>query len=150
MVGADPDANEQVEVGGRDAVLRGGADDFLEFVERIERERLHAVLEISLGDDLLGLDRMHEALDGLRKDLRDQTDFADRRDVVMGDAGIPEDLQQIGRRVCLHRIERAPRELLDEEPGSATRGVRTQQRDRLGRTLLGDSGSPPATGWGGG
>ena len=68
----------------------------------------------------------------------------------MGDAGVPQDLQQVGRRVRLDRIERAARELLDEEAGGAPRGVRTQQRDRLDRALLGDSGSPPAAGRGGG
>ena len=80
----------------------------------------------------------------------DQADLADRGDVVMRDARIPQDLQQVGRRVRLDRIERAARELLDEEAGGAARGVRTQQRDRLDRAQLGDGGTRPAAGRGGG
>ena len=60
----------------------------------------------------------------------------------MRDAGVPQDLEQVGRRVRLDRIERAARKLLDEEAGGATRGVRTQQRDRLDRSQLGDIGTP--------
>ena len=50
---------------------------------------------------------------------RDQAHFADRGDVIMGDARVPQDLQQVGRRIGLHRIERAARKLLDEEAGGA-------------------------------
>ena len=85
------------------------------------------MLEIGLGDRFLGLHRVHEAEHRLGQRLVDQADFADRGDVIMRDAGFPQDLQQVGRRVRLHRIERAARELLDEEAGGAPRGVRTQQ-----------------------
>ena len=101
------------------------------------------MVEIGLGDGLLGLHRVHEALHRLGQRLADQAHLADRGDVVMGDAGVPQDLQQVGRRVGLDRIERAARELLDEEAGGATRGVRTQQRDRLDRSQPGDVGTPP-------
>ena len=67
----------------------------------------------------------------------------------MGDAGVPQDLQQVRRRVGLDRIERAARKLLDEEAGGAPRGVRTKKRDRLDRTLLGDIGTAPGAGRGG-
>ena len=62
----------------------------------------------------------------------------------MGDPGVPQDPQQIGRRIGLHRIERAARKLLDEETGGAPRGMRTQQRDRLNRSQLDDVGSAAA------
>ena len=61
MLRADPQADEQVEVGRGDAVGRGGADDLLQLVERVEAEGAHAVLEIGLGDGFLGLHRVHEA-----------------------------------------------------------------------------------------
>ena len=111
---------------------------------------LHAMVEIGLGDRFLGLHRVHEAEHRVGQRLVDEADLADRGDVIMRDAGFPEDPQQVRRRVRLHRIERAARELLDEETGGAPRGMRTQKRDRLDRALLGDSGSPPAAGRGGG
>ena len=149
MFRADADADEQVEVGRGDAVGRGRADDLLQLLDRVEAEGLHAMLEIGLGDGFLGLHRVHEAQHRLGQRLVDQAHLADRGDVVMRDARVPQDLQQVGRRVRLHRIERAARKLLDEEAGSAARGVRTQQRDRLNRALLGDVGSAPAAGRGG-
>ena len=91
------------------------------------------MVEIGLGDRFLGLHRVHEAEHGLGQRLVDQADLGDRGDVIMRDAGVPQDLQQVGRRIGLDRIERAARKLLDEEAGSAARGMRTQQRDRLDR-----------------
>ncbi len=76
----------------------------------------------------------------------DEADLADGGDIKMRDAIVPQDLEQIGRRIGLDRIKRAARELLDEEAGGATRSMRTQQRDRVDRAELGDSGSPPAAG----
>ena len=107
------------------------------------------MLEIGLGDRFLGLDRVHEAQDRVGQRLGDQPHLGDRGDVIMGDAGVPQDPQQVRRGIGLHRIERAARKLLDEEAGGAARGVRTQQRDRLDRTLLGDIGTAPAAGRGG-
>src|SRR4029079_8062232 len=107
------------------------------------------MLEISLGDRRLGLDRMHEALHGLGQRLVDEPDLADRGDVIMGDCGVPQNAEQVGRRIALYRLDRAARELLDEVAGGATLGVRAQQSDRLDRALLGDSGSPPAARRGG-
>ena len=107
------------------------------------------MVEIGLGDGLLGLHRMHEAQHRLRQRLVDQPDFADRGDVVMRDAGVPQDLQQLRRRVRLDRIERAARKLLDEEAGGATRGVRTEKRHRLDRTKLSDVGTGSGAGRGG-
>ena len=127
MVRADADADEQVEVGRGDAVGRGRADDLVELLERVEAEGPHAMLEIGFGDRFLGLHRVHEAQDRLGQRLADQPDLADRGDVVMGDARVPQDPQQVGRGVRLDRIERAAGELLDEEAGSAPRGMRTQQ-----------------------
>ena len=147
---ADADADEQVEVARRHTVNRSCADDLLQLLGRVEAEGPDAMIEISLGNGFLGLHRVHEAQHCLRQHVVDQPHLTDRGDVIMGDAGIPEDLQQVGRRVRLDRIERAARELLDEEPGRAPRGMRAQQSDRLDRTLLGDSGSPPAAGRGGG
>ena len=61
MLGADADADQQVEVGRGDAVLRRRADDLVQLLERVEAEGLHAMLEIGLGDRFLGLHRVHEA-----------------------------------------------------------------------------------------
>ena len=83
------------------------------------------MLEISLGDCFLGFDRVHEAQHCFRKRVVDKADFADRGDVIMCNAGIPEDAEEVRRRVRLHRIERAARKLLDEVTGGATRSVRT-------------------------
>ena len=150
MLGADPQADQQVEVGRRDAVGRRRADDLLQLLERVEAEGLHAMLEIGLGDRFLGLDRVHEAQAPPRGSVsRDQPHFADRGDVIMGDARVPQDLQQVGRRIGLHRIERPARKLLDEEAGGAPRGVRTKERDRLDRALLGDVGTVAGAGRGG-
>ena len=102
--------------------------------------------EIGLGDDLLGLDRVHEALDGLGQRFGDQAHLADRSHVIVRDSGVPQDLEEVGRRVRLDRIERAARKLLDEETGGTTRGVRTQQRDRLNRTQLDDVSGRTAAG----
>ena len=49
----------------------------------------------------------------------------------MGDARVPQDLQQFRRGIGLHRIERLARKLLGEEAGGAPCGVRTKERDRL-------------------
>jgi len=106
--------------------------------------------EIGLGDRLLGLHGVHEADHGLGQRIVHEPDLADRGDVVMRDSGVPQDLQQVRRRVRLDRIERAARELFNEETGGALRGVRAQQSHRLDRSAHGDSGSPPAAGWGGG
>ena len=86
MVRADAQAHQQVEVGRGDAVGRGGADDLVELFERVEAEGAHAVVEIGLGDRFLGLDRVHEAQGRLRQRLGDQPHFAERGDVIMGDA----------------------------------------------------------------
>src|SRR4026208_1548808 len=68
-------ARERVEIGRGNAIGRGRADDLGELILRIEREGLHAMAEIGLGNDFLGLDRVHEALDGLGQRLGDQADL---------------------------------------------------------------------------
>src|SRR4030095_13578201 len=141
MVGADSKAHEQIEVAGRQTVGGGGADDLSELVERVEAESPHPMLEICLGNRLLGLHRMHETQGGLRQRLGDQPYFAKRRDVVMRNARIPQDLQQLRRGIGLHRIERLARKLLDEESGSAPGGARTKEGDRFKGTLTSDVGN---------
>jgi hypothetical protein len=111
----------------------GGADDLLELLHRVEREGAHSE-RIGFGDRLLGLDRVHEALDGPGQGLGDEAHLGDRRDVVMSHAAFPQDAQQVRRRIGLDRIERAARKLLDKEAGGAHCGVRTNERDRLDRS----------------
>ena len=151
VIRADADADEQVEVGRGHAVGRGGADDLVELLDRIEAEgaarRARNRPRRSASSAFTGCMKHWTRL-GQR--LGDQAHFADRRDVIMGDARVPQDLQQVGRRVGLDRIERAARKLLDEEAGGATRGVRTKKRNRLDRSADGDSGTPPDAGRGGG
>ncbi len=130
----DLKTNEQVQIARRNAVLRRRADDLLQLLDRVEAEGLHAMLEIGLGDGLLGLHRMHEAEHGLRKRLVNEPYLTDRCDVVVRHALVPQDPEQVGRRIRLHRIERPSRELLHEEPGRAARGMRTKKRYRLDRS----------------
>ena len=99
------------------------------------------MLEIGLGDGFLGLHRMHEAQACLRQRLGDKPHFAQGRDIIMGNAGVPQDAQKLRRGIGLDCIERPARKLLDEEAGGTLRGVRTQQRDRLDRSLTGDVGN---------
>ena len=80
---------------------------------------------VGLADRAGCLDRMHEAQHRLRKRRADETHLGNRGDVVMRHAIVPQDLQQIGRRIGLHRIERLARKLLDEETGGARGGMRT-------------------------
>ena len=96
MVRADAQADEQVKVARGDAVGRGGAQDLVELVERVEAEGTHAVDVIRLGDRFGGLDRVHEAQSRLRQHLGDQPHFADRRDVVMRHLRIPQNAEQLG------------------------------------------------------
>jgi len=98
-----------------------------------EREGADAVLDVSLGDRLFAFDRMHEAQHRLGQDRADQPDLGDRRDVIMGDARLPQLDEQFGRRIRLDRIEHRARKLLGEEAGGAPCGVRANERDRLGR-----------------
>ena len=122
MLRADPQADQQVEIGRRDAVRRGRADDLLQLLERIEAEGLHAMLEIGLGDGFLGLHRVHEARAPPPAASRHQAHFADRGDVIMRDALVPQDPQQVRRRIGLDRIERPARETSRRRSGR--RGAR--------------------------
>lgn len=149
MVRADPDAHEQVEVARRNAVLRGCADDLVQLVDGVEAERLHAMFEIGFGDGFLGLHRVHEALHRLGQRVADEADLADGRDIIMGDSGVPQNPEEVGRRVRLDRIERPARELLDEVASGSVGCMRTQERNRLDRAQLGDSGSASAAQRGG-
>ena len=115
------------------ALAVGGADDLLQLLDRVEAEGAHAMSEIGLRDRFLGLDRMHEAKRRFRQRFRDQAHLADRGDVIMGDARVPQDLEQVRRGIGLDRIERLARKLLDEEAGGTLCGVRTKERDRLNR-----------------
>ena len=141
MLVVDLQADEQIEIGCSNAVLRRRVDNLFQLLERIEAERLHAVIEIGLGDRFRGLHRMHEAEHRLGKRLVDQAHFADRRDVVVRDAFFPQNPQQRRRRIRLHRVERPPRELVHEEAGRATRGMRTEKRNRLDRSAICDVGN---------
>ena len=100
-----------------------------------------AALEIGFGDRLLGLHRVHEAEHGIRQRVVDQAHLADGRDVIVSHALAPQDPEEVGGWVGLHGIERAPRELLCEEPGRAPCSVRAEERHRLGRTRHGDFGN---------
>src|SRR3546814_19973177 len=69
----------------------------------------------------LGLHRMHEAQRRPRKGARHQSHLGDRGDVIMGHAGIPQQTQQVGRRIRLDRIQGRAGKTLDEEPRRAPR-----------------------------
>jgi hypothetical protein len=131
VIGRHADAHTQIEV------LRaaGSANDLVELFQRVEREGAHAVIEIGFRDRLLGLDRVHEAQGRAGQSLSDQPHFGDRRDVVMRDPAVPQDLQQVRRGIRLDRIDGPARKLLHEESGGPPGGVRTNKRDRLNRPL---------------
>jgi hypothetical protein len=130
MIGRDADSDTKIEVRSR----AGHPDDLLQLFHRVEREGADIVLEISLGNRFLGLDRMHEADRRFRQRLGDKPHLGDRGHVVMRDSAIPKDLEEIGRRIRLHRIEHPARKLLYKEAGGAPGGVRTKERDRLDRS----------------
>ena len=56
----------------------------------------------------------------------------------MGDAGIPQHLQQLGRRIGLDRIERLARKLLCKEAGGARGSVRAIEDYRFVRNEIAD------------
>ena len=134
MIGGHADADQQVEVGRRNAIGRGRADDLLQLFLGVEAEGAHAISEIGFADRFNSLHRMHEAYHGARQSLSDQAHLGDRGDVIMRHARVPQDLQQIRRGIGLHGIERPARKLLHEEAGGAPGGVRTNERDRLNRS----------------
>ena len=113
--------------------MPGRGEDLVELFERIQAEGAAAVREIRFRNRFRRFHRMHEAQRGIRQQARDETHLGDRGDVVMRDAAVPQDPQQIGRRIRLHGIPRTPRKPLDEEARGARRGVRADQRDRLDR-----------------
>ena len=127
-------AHAQAQVLGQRPVLAGGrGDDLLQLFDRIEAEGADAMLEIGFADGAGRLDRMHEAQRRFRQGGAHQPHFGDGRDVVMRNAVVPQDLDQIGRGIGLHRIQRLARKLLFEESGSARGGVRAIDQDRLVR-----------------
>ena len=142
MLGADAQADEQVEIGRGNAVRRGRANDLLQLLDRVEAEGLHAMLEIGLGDGLLGLHRVHEAQHGLGQGLVDQPHLADRGDVVMRDARFPQDLQQVGRRdsPSPHRASGPGTSRRRSGPRAARRADAASVTGWTGR-LLGDVGT---------
>jgi len=130
----DAQAHEQAQVVCAGAVgMRGRLDDLLQFLDRVEAEGLHAVFEVRFADRARSLDRVHEAQLGLRERLAHEPHLCDGGDVEMADPVIPQDLQELGRGVGLHRIQRLARKLLDEETGCARRGVRAVENDRFVR-----------------
>lgn len=56
----------------------------------------------------------------------------------MGDASLPQHLDEIGRRVGLDRIEHLARKPLDEVTGGAPRGVRAVEDNGFVRTEVAD------------
>ena len=127
-----PQADAQRQIG---CAIRRAVDLFKLF-HRIERKGPDAVLEISLGNRFLSLDRVHEAKRCVRQRPRDEAHLGNRGNVVMRYAAIPQDRQQIRRRVRFYRIDRAARKLLDEEAGGTRSGVRAKKRNRLDRLRL--------------
>ena len=71
-------------------IVRGRrADDLVQLLDAVEAERLHAMIEIGLGNGFLGLHRVHEAEHRFGQSLVDEPDFTDRGDVIVRDAGYP-------------------------------------------------------------
>ena len=145
MFGRHADAHAQGQVGR----ALGCADDLGELFLGIERECTDAVGEIGFADRLFGLDRMHEAQGRLWQQVAHQSHFGDGSGIIMRDAAIPQQPDQIGRGIGFYRIERLARKLLDKEAGGARGGMRTEQCDRLNRKHLCDIGTASSAGGGG-
>ena len=126
---AEPDAQRQILRG------IGGADNLFELFARVERKGADAMIEIGLTDGLFGLDRMHEMERCRRKKFADKANLGNRRDIIIGDPAVPQQSDQIGRRVGLDGIKRAARKLFDKKARGARRCVRTNKRNRLNRAL---------------
>ena len=104
----------------------------------VEAECPHTMVVICLRNRAFAFHRMHEAQLCIGQELAHQTHFAKRRDVIMGDARIPQSLKQCRRRIGLYRVQRLTLKLLNEETGGARSGMRAKERDRFVRALGAD------------
>src|SRR3546814_17148162 len=69
----------------------GRADDLVQLFSAVEREGTDAVIEISFGDCLLGLHRMHETQRcRIAQRLADKAHLGARRHIIMRDSARPK------------------------------------------------------------
>ena len=128
----DAQPHEQLQVLRRAAIGRAARlDDLRQLFLAIEAEGAASMLVIGFGDRTLGLHRVHKAQFGLRQDRTNQAHLDDRCDVVMRHAVIPQDADEIGRRVGLDRVERTPAKTVDEETRRARSRVRAVEDNRF-------------------
>ena len=119
--------------------VTGGLDDLGQFLKRIEAEGAHAMLHIGFANRRCGLDRMHEAQGCASAGPAEPAALRQsRRHRNASRPAVHRILQQIGRRIGLHRIHRRSRKLLDEEPGSARRRMRAGKDDGFVRAERAD------------
>ena len=134
ILGRHPQPHAQAQVGRNGAVVRAGCgDDLCKLLVAVEAESAYAMLAIGFADRTRGLHRVHEAQRCLWERTSHQPHFGDRGDVEVRDAAVPQNVEQVGRGIGLHRIERLARELLAEEPGCARRCMRAVENDRFVR-----------------
>ena len=124
-----PQPHAQRQIFRRPAIgIARRLDDLLQLLVGIEAEGAHARDVIGLGDGRHGLHRVHEAQHGvLPQRLAHQPHLGDGGGVEVGDAGMPQLDQQIGRGIRLHGIEALARKLLGKEAGGTRGSARAVQ-----------------------
>ena len=100
-LGLHAHADDQVQVLG----LAGGVQDLGQLFVGVEREGLHAVVEVRGRDGGAALDRVHEGHARARGLVGHQLDFVQRRDVERPHAGLRQLTDHPRRRIGLHRVE---------------------------------------------
>ena len=137
IIGRHAQAHQQVQIFSLRTVFRSGSfNDLLQLFNRIEAECLHAMRMIGFGHGTLGLHRMHEAQRSIGQNPAHHPHFRNGSDIKMRHARIPQDLDDFGRRIGLHRIQRFSGKFLREEASSPSRRMWAIQDDRLIRRKI--------------
>jgi len=124
--GRDPQPHEQTQILRRltGFAIAAGIDDLRQLLLAVEAEGCYPVLEVSLSNRGLGLDRMHEAKLGFGQQSANQANFRDRCHIVVIDTCLPQHTEQARSGIGFDSVEHLARKLLDKEAGGARRCVR--------------------------
>ncbi len=106
MRGRHAQTHAQREIGRRRAIDVGtGANDLVQLFMAVQREDPHAQRMIGFRNRFFRLHRVHEGQHRLRQQAMHQPRLGDRGHVELADAAFPQQLDKVGRRIRLHRIE---------------------------------------------
>ena len=134
MFGRNAQADQQAQISRGSAVFIGGRLDHLgQLFKRIEAEGTHAVGEVGFAYGARSFDRVHEAQLRLGQHGTHHAHLADRGDVVVRHAVVPQDADEVWRGIRLDRIHRRAGEVLDKETRRPRSRLRPRQNDRLVR-----------------